>query len=334
MKTLLSLLLPLLSVGALAPACDDTSSTPCDPAVTTCPVTGDDTSAPSDTTGGADITDASAADTTAAPDTLTADTSAPAIADWIVDGQWLEDRLDDPTIQVVDTRDEGAYNAARVPGALHVSVLDVRGTVDGISGQVAAPADVAAAFAAAGVAPDVTVVVVGEDTGTLPARLAWTFAYHGHDVRVLDGGWDAWVLRSQPTEGGFPQASPSTYPTPSPVADLRVDGAWVLAHHTDVDVHLVDARSASEFAGSHIPGALSVDWNRNVIGGVLRPRDDVAAFYSTLPTDETIVVYCASGTRASVTWLVLSWLGFDDVRLYDGSWAEWSQLAGAPVETQ
>ncbi len=277
--------------------------------------------------------DTSASDLTASD---TPEVTSPDAPPWVVTAAWLAAHLDTPELglQILDVRAAAAFQASRLPGARRLDPNTLRATVDGVANQAALPAPVAAALSEAGVDADALIVVVGDDTGTAAARVVWVLAYYGAQARLLDGGFPAWQRGGHPLETTAPTAGASDYPLPLPDPAYRVDGAWVLAHLDDPAVHLVDARTSGEYAAGHIPGALSVDWTRNVTGGALRPEAEVRALYAELPPEETIIVYCATGTRASVGWLALRWLGFADVRLYDGSWTEWSVLEGAPVETQ
>jgi thiosulfate/3-mercaptopyruvate sulfurtransferase len=235
---------------------------------------------------------------------------------------------------IIDLRDEVAYGAGHVPGARRLDPAALRAEVDGIVGQAAPRASVEATLGALGVSAGEEVVVYDAGEGLTAARFAWTTAlYGGVSARALDGGWAAW------TAGGWPQEQVAATPTATSLALLggdataRVDAAWVLAHLEDPAVVLVDARSEEEFVLGHIPGARWIPWQR-AKGADQRFLSDqeLRAVYEGdgVLAAETVVAYCQTGTRASVTWLSLKLLGHRDVRIYDGSWAEWGSDPALP----
>ena len=245
----------------------------------------------------------------------------------VVDAAWLAEHLGASDLAVLDTRGASAFEAGHVPGALLVDTGALRRNVGGISGQVAPTAELEAAFREAGLARDDAVVVMGDETTTGPARVFWTLEYAGHPrVLFLDGGWGAWTAGSGAVETGAPAAAPSSYTIDALDEARRVDADWIRDRIEDEGVALYDARSTGEYEAGHIAGAESVNWTTNVTGGALRAEGDVRALYPGLGDATTAVAYCQTGSRASVTYLVLRWLGAEDARLYDGSWAEWSTL--------
>lgn len=256
----------------------------------------------------------------------------------VVDADWLLEHLDDPRVQPVDAR--VGVGDGHIPGAIALTAIPLSGTIDGVNAQVLPAADAEPVLQAAGLRNDSTAVVYGWAPEYDPARVVWALRHYQHgDVRYLDGGWDAWVAAGGESAPGLAAGEPSDYVVGAPDDSVRVTGEWVLEQlgdepYDNVAIQLVDARSPTEWDMGRIPSALHVEWTLLLDGdGLLRPDDELLALYDGLDPSVTTVAYCLVGWRASVAWVSLRALGFDDVRVYDGSWQEWGGDPVFPVET-
>lgn len=285
------------------------------------------------------------------------DTSSPKFAEYaepgrLVTGEWLEARLGQPGLVVVESdEDVLLYETGHIPGAVkvdwHTELNDpvVRDYVDG--------AGFAELLSRKGISRDDTVVIYGDKNNWWAAYALWVFSLFGHeDVRLLDGGRDKWIGEGRPITTDAATLPPSHYPV------IERDDSTLRAYKDDVLVHLgnplIDVRSPEEYDGTrttapaypeegalragHIPSARSVPWARAVAeDGGFKPRAELDAIYREelgLEDDDAIVAYCRIGERSSHTWFVLQHLlGFENVRNYDGSWTEWGSAVRVPIVT-
>jgi thiosulfate/3-mercaptopyruvate sulfurtransferase len=216
------------------------------------------------------------------------------------------------------------------------------------------PERFAALLSRKGISRDHTVVFYGDNFNWWAAYALWVFTLFGHpDTRLMDGGRQKWVADGRPMTTEVPQRTPTTYPTVNrddqPVRAFRDE----VFRHYDRGGRLVDVRSPQEYRGEllhmpdypqegalrggHIPGAASVPWKRAANeDGTFKSADELRTIYQDeigLKPDEDVIAYCRIGERSSHTWFVLTYLlGFARVRNYDGSWTEWGNLVGAPIE--
>lgn len=242
-----------------------------------------------------------------------------------------------PTRVIVDLRPASAFAAGHAPGAANLDIKALRAEVDGVPDQVAPSATVAEALTAIGVDVGDEVTVIDEATSPHAARLVWTLQYFGHDpakLRVLDGGWAAYVAANGPQTTEVPAPFVSAAPIGAADPQLRVDADWVLRHLNDPTMLLIDVRTDEEWSAGRIPGATHLPWQQAITeDGHLRDETSLKQLYAAAMATPTVAVYCKSGMRASFTWMVLHMLGHPDVRVYDGSWNEWGARPELPKET-
>ena len=241
------------------------------------------------------------------------------------------------------------YAEAHIPGAVYASLSeDLSATPTGQNGRHPLP-DVnamAVLFGRLGISAGKQVVAYDQDNGMFASRLWWMLRYLGHDATaVLDGGFAKWVREGRPTRGGIEQPRPAAFqPAVRQMWTLSVDEIEEIVR-TDAAL-LVDARSPERFEGrhetldraaGHIPGAVNHFFRENVAtDGTLRPAADLTtAFSRTLGgrRPEEVVMYCGSGVTACQNLLALEHAGIKGVRLFPGSWSEWSATASRPIET-
>lgn len=264
----------------------------------------------------------------------------------LVDADWLEERLDDPSLRVIEIgRDLYENEAGHIPGAAFIDRGWIAREVDGVPGLLASVETMKVLLETAGVSDTTTVVVYDASSSLWAARLFWALEYLGHeDVHVLNGGWMGWTCAGHEIEIGRPHMSVGSF-TPRVRDELLATGDWILERLEDPEVVILDVRTPEEYGGDealdaeggHIPGAIHFEWSRALApdgSGRVLPLDELEEMvYSTglLPHREA-VTYCHVGARASHTYLVLRAIGHERVRVYDGSWAEWGFDVDLPVE--
>jgi len=257
----------------------------------------------------------------------------------LVDPEWLGDHMRDPRVRIVDLRDREAYAGGHIPGAVQLDLEDLGENRDGCDNVVLDPPEFERLMARLGISNGDTVVAYDDHWGLPSARLIWALHYYGErSVGVLNGGWDRWQEEGRPVKDG--PGADGAAPGPAdgfeahPTPDVAADYEWISGGVARGDVALLDTRSDAEFAQGHLPGAKSWDWFNAVPAGSWECSRDPGALRSELealgvyPSHE-VVAYCRSGMRAAHTYVVLRHAGFPRVRLYDGSWQEWS-MRGAP----
>jgi len=271
--------------------------------------------------------------------------------DVLVDTQWVEDHLDDPSIRIVEVDENPAlYAEAHIPGAIG---LDWKADLqDQVKRDFLAPDAFGELFGSRGISNDHQIVLYGDRNNWFAAYTYWYLKYYGHDnVKLVNGPREKWISEGRPTSTDVPDHPAATFeaePGNDEIRAMRDEVRQAL----DADTKLVDVRSPQEFSGEliamagyeqegaqrsgHIPGAASVPWAQAVQeDGTFKPAEELRELYEGkgVLNGEQIIAYCRIGERSAHTWFVLhELLGDDDVKNYDGSWTEWGNMVNVPIE--
>jgi thiosulfate/3-mercaptopyruvate sulfurtransferase len=274
----------------------------------------------------------------------------------LADPEWLDQHRDDPRIKLVEIagmgqEDMAAYRAGHVPGAV---CWDWKAMLwDARMRDFPSPAEFAGRLAAAGITNDTIVVFYGDGV-QFGFYAWWTFRYCGHDnVKVLDGARELWCATGRPLTTEVPQKpAPAAYRPVARNEGMRVLRDEVLGALGQDELVILDARSPEEYCGERVGPPGSADTGAVRHGRIpgarhlyfadllertlaFRPVEELRALFlsrSAIP-ERDVIAYCRMSHRATVLYFALTQLlGYDRVRLYDGSWTEWGNLVGAPVE--
>jgi len=270
----------------------------------------------------------------------------------LVTTEWLEAHKRTEGLVVLESNEDVLlYDTGHIPGAIKIdwhTELNDPVVRDYLEGE--AFADL---MSRKGISRDDAIVIYGDKSNWWAAYTLWVFTLFGHqDVRLLNGGRDAWIAQGLPLTRDVPTPAPTSYPI------VQRDDSEIRAFKDDVLAHLgkplIDVRSPEEYSGErthmpaypeegalrggHIPSAKSIPWATAAeADGRFKSHSDLVDIYLTqqgFEPGEDIITYCRIGERSSHTWFVMKYLlGFTNVKNYDGSWTEWGSAVRVPIAT-
>jgi thiosulfate/3-mercaptopyruvate sulfurtransferase len=250
----------------------------------------------------------------------------------------LANELQNPNLILVDARSYKEYSQGHIPGAVNLDLFAYHWFDTTAQGMEIFNEQTKKLFSFAGITLSKKVVFYDDVSGMLAARGVWMLMYFSHqNVFMLDGGIKKWQSDGHATEAktnGFTPANFDGKPNPQILADYNY------VKQNLGKAILIDARSKEEFTGDvirgarkgHIPGAIHVDYLANISeNGTIKDERQLAELYK-IPKDSQVITYCQGAYRAANSFLALKKLGFDNVKVYLGSWGEWSNRTELPVE--
>lgn len=271
----------------------------------------------------------------------------------LVETQWVADHLHDPKVRIVESdEDLLLYDTGHIPGAVKIDwVQDLN---DPVIRDYLDSERFAALMRAKGISNDTTVVLYGDKHNWWATYAFWVFKLFGHrDVRIMNGGRAKWIAEGRPLTREVPSYPEGNYVAPPrDDSQIRAFRDQVLDFVRQRKGVLVDVRSPQEYTGErthmpdypqegtlrggHIPTAVNIPWARAVNeDSTFKSADELRELYAAqgVTPDKEVIAYCGIGERSSHTWFVLTYLlGYPKVRNYDGSWTEWGNSVGLPIE--
>ena len=272
----------------------------------------------------------------------------------LVSTDWVEQHMQDPDVRIIESNEDSLlYPFGHIPGSVQVDwALDLN---DQVRRDYLDRASFEKLMSKIGVTPETTVVFYGDKSNWWATYAFWVFQLFGHKkAKVMDGGRLKWEKEKRAMTRENPTYAATRYSSP------ERDDSRIRAFRDEVMSHirahkkLVDVRSPQEFSGErthmpeypqegvlrggHIPGAKNVPWARaaNPEDGTFKNASALRAIYEGeigLRPQDDVIAYCRIGERSSHTWFVLTYLlGYAQVRNYDGSWTEWGNAVGMPIE--
>ncbi len=273
------------------------------------------------------------------------------MADVLVSTEWVAQHAKDANVRVVEVDvDTTAYDQGHIPGAIGWNWTTE--LCDTVVRDIIPIKKLEELLGKSGIDNNTTIVLYGDNNNWFAAWAFWQLKMYGHkDVRMMDGGRKKWLAESRELSTERPSYPQKTYKASAPDVSLRAFLPDVQQASSQKKAALVDVRSPAEFTGEilappglpetcqrggHIPGAKNIPWGKNCNDdGTFKSVDELRKMYADqgITADSPVIAYCRIGERSSLTWFALKYLlGFQNVKNYDGSWTEWGNLVGAPVE--
>jgi thiosulfate/3-mercaptopyruvate sulfurtransferase len=276
--------------------------------------------------------------------------TALAQSEFLVDTDWLEKNINDPTIHLIEVSViPGVYERGHIQGAVnfkwHTDLVDT------VSRDIVSRDNLKNLLQKSGINQDDTIIIYGDKNNWFAAWAAWVFDIYGiENVKLLDGGKNKWEAENRALTPLASKVATGNIELTKTNNQLRARLSDVVAvANKKSDFALLDIRSPAEYSGKifapegvpelsvragHIPGAVNVSWSKAVNkDGTIKSASELKEIYTAVGIDgsKPIITYCRIGERSSHSWFVLKKVLGYDVKNYDGSWTEYGNSVGNPI---
>ncbi|WP_059172018.1 sulfurtransferase [Bacillus sp. FJAT-27445] len=273
---------------------------------------------------------------------------------YIVEKEWLLKHLNEEDVRVVDCRfslansERGGaeYEVAHIPGAVYFDLeKDLSGNVTAHGGRHPLPQlDVLIGkLEQAGISENTTIVAYDNGEGAFAARFWWLLSYLGHkNVYVLNGGFKDWTESNYPVSAEVPVFDRADFhPSINGSLLANMEEVKAISLGQTENAVLIDSREEKRYQGieepidkkkGHIPGAINKPWMIGLHEGHYKPIDEQKVRFADVEPEKQVVVYCGSGVTAVPNFLALKEAGYENVKLYVGSFSDWISYEENEIE--
>lgn len=272
-----------------------------------------------------------------------------AAADFLVESDWLSERIDDENLVILEVRyhPHRHFTVGHIPGAVQVQRFKDLGDNDA-SPLMRFPTreTFQRTLRQWGINNDSTLVLYDDSNTALVSRLYYLLELYGfnmHHVKILNGGTVDWSAFEEMSQEPTPPSKPGNVSLKAANPALFVEWSNIyddVVSRRDPNIVLLDARPRDMYTGKvikhsimggHIPGAVNIVSLDGTSAQKWRSDEELADLYKSIPKDKTIYAYCHDGFRMSLAYMQLKHLGYKDVRLYNGGWSHWGNRLTLPV---
>lgn len=257
----------------------------------------------------------------------------------------LQQRLNGENLLIVDLCNEESYLARHIPGAVHLDYAHIVAARPPVMGLLPDEHRLSRVLSTIGFSLESSVVAYDAEGNGRASRFLWTLEMFGHErFSLLDGGLKAWLAEGHPVKEGREIRQPRHFHGVCQ-QDRVADKEYILARLSDPEVIILDARSPAEYhgdtlraqRGGHIPGAVNFEWTQAIDQARnlrFKTADELRSMLEILGVtpDKEIICHCQTHHRSAHTCMVLKYLGYPRVKGYPGSWSEWGNDPGVPIE--